>query len=145
MRPVGSVDPQLVEAVVVDPEVVRQLVDDGDPDLLGQVVRIGKVLLERQAKQRDPVRCGEPIGAVLGPRDTLVQAVESVAGFEVVVGELGSRRLVVDDDRDLDEAFTERRRDARESPFDELVEADVPPGRRTCPGPAAALRPRLLS
>ena len=35
-----------------------------------------EVLLERQPEQRDPVRRGDPVGAVLGARDAFVQAVQ---------------------------------------------------------------------
>ena len=45
-----SVVAQLGDPVLVEPEVVRELVEDGDPDLLAELLRVGKALLER-----DPV------------------------------------------------------------------------------------------
>lgn len=46
-----SVDAKLVESIVIDTQVMGEFVDDGDPDLVGQVVRIRKVGLEGQAEQ----------------------------------------------------------------------------------------------
>ena len=54
--PTGSVDAELLEAVVVDAEVVGELVDHRDPDLVLEVERVREVLLERQAEDRDRVR-----------------------------------------------------------------------------------------
>jgi hypothetical protein len=49
--------PELVQPVVVDPDVVRELVHDGDADLLDEVVDV----LGEQA-QRDPVEA-DPVGS----------------------------------------------------------------------------------
>ena len=55
----GSVDAELGQAVlVVDAEVVGELVEDRDPHLVGEVVGIREVLLERQAEQRIRVGIG---------------------------------------------------------------------------------------
>src|SRR5439155_13774652 len=43
---------ELVEPVLVDPEVVRELVEDGDPDLSLELLRIGERLLERKPVDR---------------------------------------------------------------------------------------------
>src|SRR6478672_9712538 len=48
--------PQLVEAVFVDPEVVGELVEDGDPDLLLQLGRVGERLDQGPPEDRDLVR-----------------------------------------------------------------------------------------
>ena len=85
------VDAEVVEPVVVDAEVVGQLVDDRDPDLLGEVVGVGEVGFERQSEQRDPVGRRDPVGAVLRPGDALVQAVERVVRPELVLAELLAR------------------------------------------------------
>src|SRR5580765_5748785 len=54
-RPSGIAE--LVEPVLVDPEVVRQLVEDGDADLLLEPLRIvPEVLDERPPVDRDPGR-----------------------------------------------------------------------------------------
>src|SRR4051794_11668362 len=43
---------ELVEAVLVDPEVVGELVEDGDPDLPLELLRIGKCLHKRLSEDR---------------------------------------------------------------------------------------------
>src|SRR4051794_8457682 len=48
--------PELVEPVLVDPEVVGELVEDGDSDLLLEVARLGECLHERLPEDRDLVR-----------------------------------------------------------------------------------------
>ena len=58
-----SFEAELLEPVVVDAEVVGELVDDRDPDLVGEVVRVREVLLEREPEQADLVRERGP-----GPR-----------------------------------------------------------------------------
>ena len=75
-----SVDPQLLEAVVVDAEVVGQLVDHGDPDLVLEVERVGEVLLEREPEDRDRVRERDVVGAPRRPRRAVVEAVERLVG-----------------------------------------------------------------
>ena len=47
---------ELVEPVVVDPEVVGDLVHDGDPHLAHQLVVVGAHLQQRAPEDRDPVR-----------------------------------------------------------------------------------------
>ena len=64
--------------------MVSELVDDRDPDFVRQVVGIGEVLLERQAKERDPARDDRPIRAPFGPRDTFVQPVQGISWFQTV-------------------------------------------------------------
>ena len=63
-------DAELVEPVVVDPEVMGELVDHGQPDLVGEVVRVREVLLERQPEERDPVRDGATQSAPYSVRGT---------------------------------------------------------------------------
>src|SRR5438477_10272335 len=48
--------PELVEPVLVDPEVVGELVEDGDPDLLLELGRVREGLRERLSEDRDLVR-----------------------------------------------------------------------------------------
>src|SRR2546421_12981852 len=48
--------PELVEAFLVDSEVVRELVQDGAPDLLLELGRVRERLRERLAEDRDLVR-----------------------------------------------------------------------------------------
>ena len=62
---------------------------------------IGEVLLERQPEERDPVRHGDPVRAVLGPRDALVEPVQAIVRAPGRSRGAGPRGLVVDDDRDL--------------------------------------------
>ncbi len=47
--------PRLVEPLLVDPEVVGELVENGHPDLLLELGRVGKRLDERQPEDPDPV------------------------------------------------------------------------------------------
>src|SRR5690348_6186461 len=47
---------QLVQPLLVDPEVVGELVEDGYPDLLFQLLRLGKRPDERPPEDRDLVR-----------------------------------------------------------------------------------------
>src|SRR3712207_5855867 len=63
-----------VELVVVDAEVVRDLVDDGDRDLLGHLVLVLADVADRLAVDHDPVRQGTAVvGAALGERVALVE------------------------------------------------------------------------
>src|SRR5687767_13510283 len=73
-----SVVAQLLEPVLVDAEVVRQLVQDGDADLLAQLVRVvPELVLERQPVDGDLVRqlAAVPRSA-LGQRHSVVEAEE---------------------------------------------------------------------
>ena len=108
--------------LVVDAEVVGELVDDRDPDLVGKVVRVGEVLLERQPEERDAVRDRRPVGAPFGPRHTLVQAVQGLVLADLVLLPLLGRRLVGDDDRDLVERAGEGLGDGVEGDRHQLVE-----------------------
>ena len=67
---------EVVQPVLVDPEVVGELVEHGDPDLLLELGRVGKRLDERQPEDPDPV--GERPGPVapLGQRHALVEPEE---------------------------------------------------------------------
>src|SRR2546421_9338926 len=78
--------PELVEPILVDAEVVRELVENRDPDLVLQHGRIvTEFLLERQAIDRDLVGQGPRVGlAPLGQRDPEVEA-EEVGVFGVLV------------------------------------------------------------
>src|SRR4026207_405303 len=49
----ASVVAEVGEPVLVHAEVVRQLVEDRDPDLLPELCRIGEILLERTPVDRD--------------------------------------------------------------------------------------------
>src|SRR5687767_5934672 len=86
-----SVVAELCDPVLVEPEVVRELVQNRDADLLAQVVRVREALLERDPVDRDLV--GELTGhvAALRERNAVVEAEE--------VGVV--RVLVLDDDRDV--------------------------------------------
>ena len=119
-----------MQTFVVDPEVMGELVDDRDPDLVGEVVRVGEVRLEGQTEERDPVRDRRPVRAPVGARDTLVQAVQGVVGIELVLAPLVGRRFVGDDDRDLIERLGERVRDGRQGQVDEVLEGAVMAGPR---------------
>ena len=73
------------------PEVVRELVEDGDPDLLAELSGIGKRFLERQPIDRDRVGRQACDVAPLRQRDAVVEAEE--------IGVVGV--LVLDDHRDV--------------------------------------------
>ncbi len=47
VAPETSLVAELGDAVLVEPEVVRELVEDGHPDLLLELPRVGKAVLER--------------------------------------------------------------------------------------------------
>ena len=125
---------EVVQPVVVDAEVVGELVDDRDPDLVGEVVRVGEVGLQRQPEQRDPVGLADPVRPPLGAGDALVQPVQRVVGLEPVLAALLRGRLVVDDDRDLLERRGERHRDGRQRSRHEVLEPPMPGGRSPAAG-----------
>ena len=58
--------------VVVKAGVVGELVQHSPADLVCQVARIRKILLEREPEERDLVGHGRPIGAPLRRRHALV-------------------------------------------------------------------------
>ena len=83
-----------MEPVVVDAEVMAELVDDGDRDLLDELLPGIDDILQRQAVDRDFVRqCAGVFAGPLGERDPLVEA-QDAGGFEVIV--LGDDRDVID-------------------------------------------------
>ena len=143
-----SVEPELLEAVVVDAQVVGQLVDDRHPDLVGKVVGVGEVLLERDPEQADLVRERREVRAPGGPRRALVESVERIVPTEPGDLELLVGGVVLDDDRDLVERGPERGRDLVQGTLDEALEAVVrqPPAGEGGAGAAAAFGhdPRIL-
>ena len=94
-RPAGllaSAVAELVEPVVVDPEVVGDLVHHRDPHLPDQLLRRRAHREQRPAEDRDPVRQARVVRRALGERDPLVEPQQ--------VGLLG-RWLVLDQDDDV--------------------------------------------
>lgn len=89
-----------MEALVVDAGVMGKFVHDGEADLVGEIVRIGEVLLERQAEEADLVREGHPVGAVLDGRRALVQPIERLRRNHPRGAQLLGSRLILDHDRD---------------------------------------------
>src|SRR4051812_35285386 len=70
----GSAPAEGVELLLLDAEVVRDLVDDGDRDLLGHLVLVLADVADRRAVDHDPVRQGAAVvGAALGQRIPLVE------------------------------------------------------------------------
>src|SRR5262249_28507896 len=94
-----SVTIDVDQALIADPEVVRDLVPHRSSDSGGQAHGIGSVeAYERAAVDRDPVR--QRACVVSSPaceRDTLVKAEQAFAGG----------RLVLDDDRNVGHPRTE--------------------------------------
>src|SRR5699024_1293547 len=85
---------ELVEAVVVDTEVVAELVDDGDGDLLDELLPGIDDVLQRQPVDRDLIRQRAGVFAgSLGERDPLVES-QDAGGIEGIV--LGDDRYVID-------------------------------------------------
>jgi pimeloyl-ACP methyl ester carboxylesterase len=117
--------------LVLDAEVVRQLVQDRDPDLIGQVVRIGEVRLEREAEDEDPVRLRDPVGAPFVERHTLVQAIQDLVGTKPVLAQLLRGGLVRDHHRDVIERRPKRGGDGCDRAVDQEVEPLVVCGVRT--------------
>src|SRR3954452_23906915 len=68
-----SVPPKLVEAVVVNPHVVGELVDDGDRDLLHEVIQVLGQQAQRDPVEADPVRQRAAVVVALGERHPVVQ------------------------------------------------------------------------
>src|SRR3712207_3661088 len=86
-----SVPAELVQPVVVDAEVVRDLVDDGDRDLLDDLLGGRADVTDRLAVDHDPVgQRAAVLPAALGQRVALVEAQE--------VGFVGVAVLHQDDD-----------------------------------------------
>ena len=88
----GSAVAQLVQPVVVDPEVVGDLVDHRDPHLAHQLVGVATHLEQGSAEDRDPVRQPGVVGPALGQGHPVVDAEQ----VRVVV-----RRVVLDQDDDV--------------------------------------------
>ena len=128
--PSSLIDAELAEAVVIDAEVMGELVDDRQPDLVGEVVRIREILLEREAEQRDPVGDGRPVRTPLGARDALVQSVQGLVRSDLVLAALIGGRFVGDDHGDLVERARERLGDRVERDGDQFLERTVVAGAR---------------
>src|SRR4051794_6080627 len=110
--PRSSGKPELVEPVLVEAEVVRELVEDGNPYLLLELGGIGKRLDERQAEDANPVRqLARPVAA-LGQRHPLVEPEE--------VGIVGM--LVLDRQLEVPDLCTQLRRQGRDRQPDMLLE-----------------------
>jgi pimeloyl-ACP methyl ester carboxylesterase len=97
-------------------------VEERDPYLVGELVRIGEIGFQGQAEDQDPVRLDGPVGAPLVERHALVEAVERLVGAEAVVAQLLRRGLVRDDDGNLVERRAERGRNSGDRPVDQVVE-----------------------
>ena len=108
-----------------------KLVDDRQPDLLLEIDRVGKVLLEGQPEKGDLVGRRDEVVGPLGSGDALVQAIQAVGVAELLAG-----WLVLDHDRDLLERRIEWWRDLGEGVVDEALEALAP--ERTWPAVTAA-------
>src|SRR5207248_4107850 len=100
----ASVVAEVREPVLVEPEVVPELVEDGDSDLQFQLCGVRKLLLERPAVDRQRVRLVP--AAVVQPEEVGVVRV-----------------LVLDDDGDVLEAAGEVGRQRVERAPDVLLEA----------------------
>src|SRR5262245_18649072 len=110
----ASAVPELVEAGVVDAEVVGDLVGDRDLDLLDHVLLRIADPQRRIAIDEDPVRKGAAIApAALGLRDAAVEA-EDVR--------LVRRRIVLDEQHDVVEQPDQLVGDPGERGLDELLE-----------------------
>jgi hypothetical protein len=100
-----SVALELPETVVADPEMVGDLVKKRVLDPAGELGCRSAVSDDRTAEQRDLAGNRSVVDAPARPRDALVEAIQAAGAG---AGELGRRRLVLDDDRDRPEAVTER-------------------------------------
>ena len=93
----GLLVAEFVQPLVVNPEVVGNLVQDGDAHLFRDVSRM-KGPLKRTLEDDDTVGQGQVVVGALGERGADVEAEQRVAvlgGFEVIAGWLAL-------DRDLD-------------------------------------------
>ncbi len=122
---------------------MRQLVDDGDADLILQLRRVREVGLERQAEERDLVWQRHVVRAPLGGRHALVQAVEPAVGARAAELGLLSGGGVLDDHGHVLEQHGELRRQAVERAFDEDLEGLVAAGWRR--QPASGMLPGELT
>src|SRR5215204_5786094 len=119
-----SPPPQLLQALLVEAEIVRDLVYHRDPDLLLQGL-CGEIPLQRTAEDRDLIR-QEPVVscASLRQRHTLIQPVECLSRAR------GHQRRgvvwpVVDHDRHVVQKPRELWWQAFERPLHQLVEIQV--------------------
>src|SRR5690606_16789806 len=129
-----STPAEAVQLVVVDAEVVRELVHDGDADLLDDLVARRAHLADGEPVDRDPVGHDEPpVVLPLGQRHAVVEP-------EQVLG----RVPVLDDDGDVVDQLGEPLGDAVEGVRDqlgELVLVQLQHGRHAT-GPGLAVGPR---
>src|SRR6187549_3706862 len=116
-----------------------ELVGDRDPDLIGEVVWIGEVLLERQSEERDPIGERRPVGTPFRARHALVQAVQRLVHLDLVLRPLLGGWFVGDHDRDLVERCRERLRDGVEGDRHQLLEGAMSRNGTGGAGTAAAL------
>jgi len=91
---------------------VGQFVEDGDPDLLLELGRVGKRLDERAAEDPDPVRQRPRPVAALRQRDALVEAEQ--------IGIVGV--LVLDRELEVPDRLPELGRERCQGPLDVLLE-----------------------
>src|SRR5581483_8784446 len=116
-------DPQLIEAVVVDPEVVAELVQHRRPDLRAERRLVGEVLFERLLVDVDDVRRNEVVAAVaLRQGDAAVEAVHRLVAPETGGGEVVARGPALHDDVDLAQLLPERRGDVAQRRPDDADE-----------------------
>ena len=125
--------------------MVCQLVEDRAPDLLGQLSRVGEVLLERQSEERDLVGEGDPVRAVFDDRGALVQAVQGLIGREALLSSRDRVRLVLDDDGDRLEQAADVGGQLVQGALDEPLEGVLAPARPrgTMRGVSAGLVPAM--
>src|SRR3954451_7674871 len=116
-----SVGPELLEPLVGDAEVVRDLVDDRVPHLLDDVLQVAGPTAQGQPVDRDPVRQHSAVRRrPRGQRHALVETEQ-----------VGRAAVVLDQDRDVAHHPPELRRDRVERLLDEapkrlLVDVDHP-------------------
>src|SRR4051794_24898130 len=104
---------ELIEPVVIDAEVMRYLVYDGDPHLVRDLFGRRTTTQDRQPVDRDPVRqhAGVRRRTSVGQRHTVIEPEQVRRGTEVF-----------DDDGDVAHQPPELRRDAVERFLDERSE-----------------------
>src|SRR4051795_2557142 len=116
-----SVGPELLQPLVGDAEVVRDLVDDGVPHLLDDVLQVAGPTAQRQPVDRDPVRQHSAVRRrPRGQRHALVEPEQ-----------VGRAAVVRNEDRDFAHHPAELGRDRVERLLDEaperlLVDVDHP-------------------
>jgi hypothetical protein len=112
---------QLVESLVADAEVMRDLVHHGVAHDVGLMSRRRGHPLDRAAEDRDAVgkiRLGR---CAVGQRNALVETEELATAAHLLWC-----RLVLDDDRDIAHAFAKLRGEAVERSCDQSCEASLP-------------------